>query len=85
MFGHIHVGRGVRVVKWDAQQRVYEEVVAKRVGWVGLLRLVWNRIGALLLFYGKSRGDEDTTVMVNAAAVAGFRDNERKGAILVEI
>ena len=83
VFGHIHVGRGVRVVNWDAQQKAYEQVIAGRVGWMGLLSLVRNSI--LALFCGESRGEEGATVMVNAAAVAGFRDDQTKGAILIEI
>jgi hypothetical protein len=31
------------------------------------------------------RGQDGTTVLINAAAVGGLRDNERLGAVVVEI
>lgn len=83
VFGHIHIGRGVDFVRWDASQKAYEEVFARRIGWRGLLSLVWSKV--LACFWGGGRGVEDTTVMVNASSVGGNRDEQKKGAIVVEI
>ncbi|KAK1235940.1 hypothetical protein PQX77_000806, partial [Marasmius sp. AFHP31] len=33
VFGHIHGGRGVEYVKWDKEQRAYEDICAGRAGW----------------------------------------------------
>ena len=41
--------------------------------WYKLMAWLWNR----------SLGD--TTLLVNAAAVAGLRDGQKKGAIVVDI
>ena len=89
VFGHIHVGRGVELVKWDAMQKAYEEVCARRAGWNGLVSLVWRKI--VLWFWRKCRlmpvirEDGDTTIMVNAASVGGLKDDQRLGAISIEI
>lgn len=32
VFGHLHVDRGVELVKWDAAQKAYEEVLTGRAG-----------------------------------------------------
>ena len=83
VFGHIHIGRGVELVRWDASQKAYEEVLARRVGWRGLLTLVWYKV--IAWFWRGSRAEDGTTIMVNAASVGGFRDEQKKGAIVVEI
>ena len=83
VFGHIHIGRGVELARWDASQKAYEEVLARRLGWRGLLTLVWFKV--IAWFWRGSRGEDGTTIMVNAASVGGFRDEQRKGAIVVEI
>ena len=84
IFGHIHVGRGVELVKWDAEQKAYEEVLTGRAGWRGLVSLVWCK---LLAWFWRGNLEEDgsTTIMVNAASVQGFRDDQKKGAIVIEI
>ncbi|PPQ96869.1 hypothetical protein CVT26_006056 [Gymnopilus dilepis] len=82
VFGHCHAGRGVERVRWDEAQGVYEEVCAGRVGWMGLVWLVWYRV--LGWMRGRGRG-EARTVLVNASAVQGAKDSERVGAIVVEI
>ena len=84
VFGHIHVGRGIELVRWDAMQRAYEEVCARRVGWSGLIRLVWWKM--VMWFWGSRITREDSaTIMVNAASVGGLMDNQRLGAITIEI
>ncbi|KAG7089404.1 hypothetical protein E1B28_011092 [Marasmius oreades] len=81
VFGHIHAGRGVEFVKWDNAQKAYEDVCAGRAGWSGLIRLVWWRMVGWLW---KGNG-EDGIIMVNAASVGGFKDDQRKGAIVVRL
>jgi len=84
VFGHIHVGRGVEFVRWDAVQKAYEEVCARRVGWSGLIRLIWWR---MIMWFGGSRpiGEDSATIMVNAASVGGLKDDQMLGAIAIEI
>ncbi|TFK91340.1 Metallo-dependent phosphatase [Polyporus arcularius HHB13444] len=83
VFGHIHGGRGVECVNWDPAQMVYEEICAGRAGWGGLARLLWNRLVTWIWGTGSSQN----TDLVNAAAVGGrgIRDEQRKGAIVVQI
>ncbi|KAK7468301.1 hypothetical protein VKT23_002815 [Stygiomarasmius scandens] len=81
VFGHIHAARGVESVQWDSAQKAYEEICAGRAGWSGLIRLCW---WSMIGWFWRGTG-EDGTVMVNAASVGGFRDDQRKGAIVVEI
>lgn len=86
VFGHIHVGRGVELVRWDAAQKAYEEILAGRAGWWrgGLVSLVWCKV--LTWFWrGNLLREDGTTIMVNAASVGGFRDDQKKGAIVIEI
>ncbi|KAH9941871.1 metallophosphoesterase domain-containing protein 1 [Epithele typhae] len=85
VFGHVHAGRGVERARWGAAQRAYDEICAGSGigGWFALARLlVWvvvERIGA---WWGFLDGDEGT-VMVNAAAVGGTRDERKEGAVVV--
>ena len=81
MFGHIHAGRGVERIKWDRAQVAYENICAGQTGWVGLVKLLWYK----LTMWRRSLGDGVDTVLVNAAAVTGLRDDQKKGAIVVEI
>jgi len=86
VFGHIHAARGVECLAWNGAQALYEDICAGIAGWGGLVRLVW-RVAAEKVrerFRGRD-GDSGRTILVNAAAVGGFRDDERKGAIVVEI
>jgi len=80
VFGHAHAGRGVGIARWDGAQKAYEDVRAGRAGLFGLLRLLWWTVVSFLW-----RGSGDATILVNCAAVGGFREEERKGAIVVEI
>ncbi|VDB86736.1 unnamed protein product [Peniophora sp. CBMAI 1063] len=80
VFGHVHAGRGLERVAWGRSQRAYEGV-CRGEGWLGLAKLLcWT-------FVEKLRGSlqDDGTVLVNAAAVGGLRDDRRLGAIVVHI
>jgi hypothetical protein len=86
VFGHIHAGRGVERIKWDRAQMAYENICAGWVGWGGLVELLWYTLTRAWFRWKRSLGDGvGTTVLVNAAAVAGVRDDQKKGAIVVEI
>ena len=50
----------------------------------GLVKLLWYMLTRAWL-WKRSLGDGVGTVLVNAAAVAGVKDDQKKGAIVVEI
>ncbi|TFK24923.1 metallophosphoesterase domain-containing protein 1 [Coprinopsis marcescibilis] len=81
-FGHIHAARGVEAVRWDKVSAAYEDVCAGRVGWSGLVRLGW---WVVVGWVWRSPVGGGVTVMVNAASVGGLGDDQRKGAVVVEI
>ncbi|KAL0578414.1 hypothetical protein V5O48_003564 [Marasmius crinis-equi] len=81
VFGHIHAARGTEFVRWDRAQNAYEDVCAGRGGWIGLMKLAWWTVVAWVLRENRAEG----TTMVNAAAVGGFRDDRRNGAIVVRL
>ena len=62
---------------------MYEEILARRLRWTGLLTLIWCNVRAW--FWRGSRGEDGTTVMVNAASLGGLRDERINGAIVVDI
>ncbi|KAF9267944.1 metallophosphoesterase domain-containing protein 1 [Marasmius fiardii PR-910] len=81
VFGHVHAARGIELVKWDNAQKAFEDVCAGRARWGGLMRLAWWTMVEWLW-----RGSRDAgTIMVNAASVGGFKDDQRKGAIVVRL
>jgi Icc-related predicted phosphoesterase len=78
--GHIHAGRGMERMEWDAAQRMWEGVVGKRnkVGWCGMLVGVWQLLRAWL-----GGGSRDNSLILNCAIVGGARDQlVRKAAVL---
>ncbi|KAL2869731.1 Metallo-dependent phosphatase-like protein [Aspergillus lucknowensis] len=83
VFGHVHGGYGKEVVLWDAFQQAYESAMDCRSRWFNLARLAWLRLVRLLT--GWSWDGQQRTVMVNAAAVGGVRDEKRREAICVDI
>jgi hypothetical protein len=73
----IHMLGGV----WrDAAQKAYEEVCA----WSGLVSLFWWKMVAWLST-GRLMREDGATIMVNAASVRGPKDDQRLGAIAIEI
>jgi len=82
VFGHIHAARGTETIAWTEGQRIYEKIVGGRGGWRDLLALFIRVIPAM--WQKKGTGDYHT-VLVNAASVGGFRDEERNLAIVVDI
>ena len=59
----------------------YENICAGQTGWVGLVKLLWYK----LTMWKRSLRDGVGTVLVNAAAVTGLRDDQKKGAVVVEV
>jgi calcineurin-like phosphoesterase family protein len=78
--GHVHVAYGCEGLRFDGVQRAWERVVAAKGGFVAFLVLLMNFIGWLV--WG---GRTAKTLIVNAAHVGGFRDNERRAPVVVTI
>ena len=86
VFGHIHAARGTKCLAWNETQALYEEICAGITGWGGLAKLVWRvAVEKLRERVWGSDGDRGRTILVNAAAVGGVRDEERKGAIVAVV
>jgi Icc-related predicted phosphoesterase len=85
VFGHVHGGYGKEVVYWNGFQRAYEGLLDGRSAferWFWLAMLLWyGFIGVLTGWSDAGR----KTIMVNAAAVGGVRDEKRREAICVDI
>ncbi|KZW02014.1 metallophosphoesterase domain-containing protein 1 [Exidia glandulosa HHB12029] len=77
IFGHIHAARGVEHLDWSAAQAAYERICSRRGGWWDILVLITR-----LLFL---RTAGTVTTLVNAASLGGFRDEQRRGALVVDI
>lgn len=82
VFGHIHGGYGEDVALWDSFQRAYEAVMDGESKWMNLGLLAYSWLVGWFTGWTKN---EQATVMVNAAAVGGVRDEKRRGAICVDI
>ncbi|KAL4795172.1 Metallo-dependent phosphatase-like protein [Aspergillus venezuelensis] len=89
VFGHIHGGYGTEIAKWDPMQRTYENFLDGRSGLLGFFFLVcfWLSDWLRGIFIGGRSAGQQTahTVMVNAAAVGGVRDEKSRKAIVVDI
>ncbi|KAF6749958.1 Metallo-dependent phosphatase-like protein, partial [Ephemerocybe angulata] len=85
VFGHIHAARGVEYVRWDARQEVYESVLRGESGWKGVAWLAWHKALDWLTGWGGVGLGDEGTLMVNAAAVGGWRDRELNGAVVVRV
>ncbi|KAH0826319.1 putative metallo-dependent phosphatase [Lanmaoa asiatica] len=101
VFGHIHAARGTERVSWDDVQPAFEAVcvctdsnAGAGVRWVQFVQLLWRAVTAKLTAWWWGRparrmwGRE--TVLVNAASVGDEscireEDNERRGAIVVDV
>lgn len=84
--GHIHGARGVEALLWGRAQLAYEELCAGRSGWWGLVRLIrFTVTEQVMRVFQMGEGVGKGTLLVNAAAVGGVKDDQRRGAILVEI
>lgn len=84
--GHIHAGRGQKLLRWDRSQACYESVVLRRwrgLALMGLMVLfVWHKITSVLRL--RSERARKSTILVNAAVVGGG-NSERREAIVVTV
>lgn len=80
VFGHVHGGYGQEFIAYDRFEARYEDVCRGVAGSTALMKM----LGQLLKFRFKSRS-AGGTVLVNAAAVGGLRDNERRSPLLVSL
>jgi predicted phosphodiesterase len=81
VFGHIHAAYGKETLCWDDFQRAYESIMDNEAKWMNLIRLLWHALVRLI----RPRSPCGRTVMVNAAAIGGLRDEKRRDAICVDI
>ncbi|RHZ48193.1 uncharacterized protein CDV56_102104 [Aspergillus thermomutatus] len=81
VFGHIHGAYGKETLCWDDFQRAYESILDDDAKWRNLITLMWHALVQLI----RPRYPCERTIMVNAAAVGGLRDEKRRDAICVDI
>jgi predicted phosphohydrolase len=83
VFGHIHGGHGVELVRFDAVQEGYEQACAGK-GIHGLAKMLWGLFVRLIKMWTwwPRVGD---TVLVNAAVIGGLQDQSLREAIVVDI
>lgn len=73
VFGHIHVGHGRELLRFDALRRVYEDIECWWGGWemipLMFILLLWSRIRCLLGGMLGSRKEDRLTELINAAII----------------
>jgi len=82
VFGHIHAGYGRRNVIWDKFESAYEKAVGKDASWFDFWKMLFCVIPRMR---SQTEGARKGTIMVNAAAIGGFRDQEQREPITVII
>lgn len=80
VFGHVHEGYGREYLVFDDLQRLFERIVVARGGVWNLLYMFWAALRAWL-----AGSNQAQTILVNAAAVGGLRDDERRRPIKLMI
>ncbi|KAG5646153.1 hypothetical protein DXG03_004206 [Asterophora parasitica] len=94
VFGHIHGARGIEFLPFTRAQAAYERVCAcvrartgvkglEGGGWIDAISVVWAAVFTAC-GWGRSRTREGT-LLVNAAAVEGLRDDILRGAVVVDL
>ncbi|KAI9368243.1 Metallo-dependent phosphatase-like protein [Aspergillus egyptiacus] len=83
VFGHIHGAYGKETLFWDAFQEAYECIMNDKCKFWKMVKLGY--FGLARLVGAGTRAGEGKTVMINAAAVGGVRDEKRREAICVDI
>lgn len=79
VFGHIHAARGVQKMSYTRAQMAYERIMMGEGGWLDLFVMFAAFLDE------KPDSTRKETTLVNAASVAGFRDELIRPAIVVEI
>ncbi|KAL7285594.1 hypothetical protein ACG7TL_000698 [Trametes sanguinea] len=74
--GHIHAARGIESLSWSRAQAAYERICSGSGRWWDLLVVFFCRT-----FLRAS----ERTILVNAASLGGFRDEQVRGAIVVDL
>lgn len=67
---------------WDSIESAHERVIGDDGSWLDLARMLMFSVSRIR---GNGDGGRRGTVLVNASAVGGFRDEERRAAITVTI
>lgn len=80
--GHIHAAGGTKILAFDHIQRLYEQLTIQNNLW-SLVSLIVAFVGEI--FTRRRRSVEAKTILVNAAMVAGARDDLRRSAVTVVI
>ena len=80
VFGHVHGGWGREFLIYDRFEACYEDICRGSGGFLALLKMWICFVG----FFWRARSTRGT-VLVNAAAVGGLRDEKRRKPILISI
>jgi predicted phosphohydrolase len=80
VFGHIHAGYGQEQLAFDDQQKLFESISKARGGLWRLLLLCYKNVMARFV-----PSPSPSTLLVNAAAVGGLRDDQRRPPVIVRI
>jgi len=88
VFGHIHVGYGREIVRYDAVRVTYEEIIGGWKGWGAVLGMaisvMWSRVRAgFSSLLGTGTGMARITELVNASVVGGKSNKLQNEAIVV--
>ena len=87
VFGHVHEGYGRETEAFDRPQEVWEGLLLAKAGWLALCRLVWlivwQRAGAVMPM--RAARKTQATHLVNAAAVGGHGNKERRAPVIVTL
>jgi hypothetical protein len=87
VFGHIHIGYGQEVRRFDAVGRAYEGIMGGWKGWGALLamsvRALWAKVMATLFpVYSAQRHRVPVTKFINAAVVGGSENGAGKTPVV---
>ncbi|KAI9760322.1 MAG: hypothetical protein M4579_001726 [Chaenotheca gracillima] len=85
VFGHIHPGYGQELIGYSPAQSAYEGIRLGTRGYLALLVIFVSLIIQRLLFALRVSSSSKVTCLVNAAAVGGPNNQERRHPIVVEI
>jgi predicted phosphodiesterase len=80
IFGHVHDGTGTEWLQFDVLQNLYEQSIISGGGVYNILRMTREFVRAYF-----SPSTEAKCLLVNAALVGGFRDDQRRQPIRVLI
>jgi calcineurin-like phosphoesterase family protein len=82
VFGHVHVGRGQRVLWFDGVEACYESVVRDQWPWVNLALMAWNFLWSAVWRPGAYGPQTSCSQLVNAAIVGGQHGRDTRDPIV---